>query len=64
MGNLNQQPTRADTMTKPTRTQEQAEIIRDLLEGKKTEILNYDMGEEWAQSTLDAIQNELDHLNQ
>jgi hypothetical protein len=46
------------------RTREQAEIIRDLLEGKKAEILNYDIGEDWAQSTLDAIQNELDHLDQ
>jgi hypothetical protein len=46
------------------RTPEQAEIIRDLLEGKKAEILNYDMGEEWAQSTLDAIENELNQISE
>ena len=53
----------AERLTKPARTPEQAEIMRELLEGKKAEILNYDMGEEWAQSTLDAIQNELDNLS-
>lgn len=53
----------AERLTKPTRTPEQAEIMRELLEGKKAEILNYDMGEEWTQPTLDAIQNELDNLN-
>lgn len=47
----------------PKRTEAQAEIIRDLLEGKKAEILNYDMGEEWAQPTLDAIENELNNLS-
>jgi hypothetical protein len=32
------------------------EIIIEILQSKKEEILNYDMSEEWANETLDAIQ--------
>lgn len=35
------------------------EIIVQLLESKKEEILNFDMNEDWAEETLDAIEWQL-----
>ena len=36
-------------------TEQQKDIIIDLLVAKKEEILNYDRSESWADETLDAI---------
>ena len=43
-------------------TDAQKQIILELLDSKKTEILNYDMGESWANETLDAIEAMIEHL--
>lgn len=40
----------------------QKSTIIQILEGKKEEILNYDMGEPWAAETLDALQAAIDQL--
>lgn len=41
---------------------EQKQILLDILESKKTEILNYDMGESWANETLEAIECMVEYL--
>ena len=44
-------------------TEQQKHVISDLLETKKQEILNYDMGEDWAIETIEAIEAMIEQLN-